>query len=737
MKKYLETMLEIGREDKGARESIANKSEAETIDALMLEMAAARWQLDMLKVLPQTMSSKQVNDCMNESSRVKIFVTFSHIRKCARDPDMLVEMLEDFKETVQSLALPDDVSLMRDVVIKEYEIQAVLARFAGEVPVVVQKAAMRAHGDNDGDSDSDENMADDSDDSVDEAKAAKTRAAKAKAGKAPRSKSRRDDGDDDSDYDDGSDENGADDDDDDDDDDDLPASKPPVTKASLRALREAIDTILRPPEDDSVETENDPELAETSPAAAAFKMAREALENIHRAFKAAQKNSRSRLNQKNHEKAVREAQNIFAEFEASHRWDHFIALLEEFMRYCQTFAIPSTPRLLRLLRNGSYQSHAPSDENLVGDQGVVGDAADSFDDGPATPQDQVKKPDAAGQSSPPPLPRSAAPAPRAHASVSEMTSGGFRPSTLLRQMKLDFLRRGNHSEADWAEICEMTPIQAREKVTDFVQSAVAANSHASYMPLTQSQDHHDDVTAHHAHQHSMDVDGMQQLTQGPASDDEVLNQHLKHHQQHIAGHVDHVDHVPDHDDDDDDDDGHTVVDDAKRLRQQSRHRRAKVRDPIEVLMLGGKPGQTIDVSPGSTTLGVRPRTAPKRKLMYDSNAENDSPFASQFDDEANRRTSYSQVAAARTEELFEKALARKRRKPIPWSAKESEALAEGVRVHGSGNWAAILREDRESAEPVFHKSRTSVSLKDRARNIMLKKQREKKAQEEAGAHADQ
>ena len=53
-----------------------------------------------------------------------------------------------------------------------------------------------------------------------------------------------------------------------------------------------------------------------------------------------------------------------------------------------------------------------------------------------------------------------------------------------------------------------------------------------------------------------------------------------------------------------------------------------------------------------------------------------------------------------------------RRKTVRWSACEVDALLAGVRLHGVGKWAAILRNS-----PVFNGVRTSVDLKDKWRNL--------------------
>lgn len=53
-----------------------------------------------------------------------------------------------------------------------------------------------------------------------------------------------------------------------------------------------------------------------------------------------------------------------------------------------------------------------------------------------------------------------------------------------------------------------------------------------------------------------------------------------------------------------------------------------------------------------------------------------------------------------------------RRKTVRWSQREVDALLAGVRAHGVGKWAAILRHSQ-----VFNGVRTSVDLKDKWRNL--------------------
>eukprot|EP00177_Eucheuma_denticulatum_P003626 GFKZ01006571.1.p1 GENE.GFKZ01006571.1~~GFKZ01006571.1.p1 ORF type:complete len:584 (+),score=99.27 GFKZ01006571.1:614-2365(+) len=53
-----------------------------------------------------------------------------------------------------------------------------------------------------------------------------------------------------------------------------------------------------------------------------------------------------------------------------------------------------------------------------------------------------------------------------------------------------------------------------------------------------------------------------------------------------------------------------------------------------------------------------------------------------------------------------------RRKTVRWSSGEVDALLSGVRVHGVGRWATILRHSK-----VFKGVRTSVDLKDKWRNL--------------------
>lgn len=53
-----------------------------------------------------------------------------------------------------------------------------------------------------------------------------------------------------------------------------------------------------------------------------------------------------------------------------------------------------------------------------------------------------------------------------------------------------------------------------------------------------------------------------------------------------------------------------------------------------------------------------------------------------------------------------------RRKTVRWSSAEVDGLLEGVREHGVGKWAAILR-----SSAAFNTVRTSVDLKDKWRNL--------------------
>jgi len=52
---------------------------------------------------------------------------------------------------------------------------------------------------------------------------------------------------------------------------------------------------------------------------------------------------------------------------------------------------------------------------------------------------------------------------------------------------------------------------------------------------------------------------------------------------------------------------------------------------------------------------------------------------------------------------------------LPWSLDEIQALIDGVKAHGAGNWAVILNENKEIFNSV--KPRTSVDLKDKYRNL--------------------
>lgn len=53
-----------------------------------------------------------------------------------------------------------------------------------------------------------------------------------------------------------------------------------------------------------------------------------------------------------------------------------------------------------------------------------------------------------------------------------------------------------------------------------------------------------------------------------------------------------------------------------------------------------------------------------------------------------------------------------RRKTVRWSSAEVDGLLDGVREHGVGKWAAILR-----SSGAFNAVRTSVDLKDKWRNL--------------------
>eukprot|EP01034_Spumella_vulgaris_P021856 gene21856-27928_t len=52
---------------------------------------------------------------------------------------------------------------------------------------------------------------------------------------------------------------------------------------------------------------------------------------------------------------------------------------------------------------------------------------------------------------------------------------------------------------------------------------------------------------------------------------------------------------------------------------------------------------------------------------------------------------------------------------IKWSFDEEETLINGVKIHGCGNWALILRDPRFKG--MFHDCRTNVHLKDKYRNL--------------------
>lgn len=55
--------------------------------------------------------------------------------------------------------------------------------------------------------------------------------------------------------------------------------------------------------------------------------------------------------------------------------------------------------------------------------------------------------------------------------------------------------------------------------------------------------------------------------------------------------------------------------------------------------------------------------------------------------------------------------AKERRKTVRWTPEEVEELKKGVRDHGAGKWATILRYGQ------FNEVRTSVDLKDKWRNL--------------------
>ena len=61
-----------------------------------------------------------------------------------------------------------------------------------------------------------------------------------------------------------------------------------------------------------------------------------------------------------------------------------------------------------------------------------------------------------------------------------------------------------------------------------------------------------------------------------------------------------------------------------------------------------------------------------------------------------------------------------RKRPVLWTLEETSCLAKGVKEHGTGKWAKILNQYRHVFEA---QNRTSVSLKDRWRNLENAKKR--------------
>jgi len=65
---------------------------------------------------------------------------------------------------------------------------------------------------------------------------------------------------------------------------------------------------------------------------------------------------------------------------------------------------------------------------------------------------------------------------------------------------------------------------------------------------------------------------------------------------------------------------------------------------------------------------------------------------------------------------------RKVRDRIYWTTEEVDALTEGVKKYGAGNWAVILRAYKNK----FHDKRKPPDLKDKWRNVLAQKNKVKK-----------
>mmetsp|Transcript_3783 Transcript_3783/g.6760 ORF Transcript_3783/g.6760 Transcript_3783/m.6760 type:complete len:759 (-) Transcript_3783:413-2689(-) len=749
LKTYRSEMRKLS-EKMGVIENTMTKQEAENLDAMLVEIAAARWQLPMLEAFKECMSSEVIHSISTKNDRANIFVCFASIRDSARDPENdLDSMMHEFNDIVAKLTLPDSALGISELVALEFRIQTVLSKFAGPVPPPVHERVIndestqhtqsgeREHADSINDDDDDDDEAgegpatqaprDDSDDEDDGKEAKAGKSDKSSDGSSEASALRTD-----------------------------PPSKDPATK-----LRKAIDSTWVE-EDDIMSADDNINLW---PARAAAKLARDSLEEIVEAYRTAQR-SRPRGNrrggQNQSDKNLQDAHNLFWAFETAHSWPDFIKLLEEFMRFCQTFVVQHPPKLLQLMRQGRQaisraSSQSASMHGNDDDDDVVIRNRNTSLLGPATPRSHLRRPTKVAQHSSA-APRSAHQQHMASSSSppSNRVQGGIPRSKLYTQLQNEFLRRHGNSYEEWEKLRNLTPFDAREKVTTFVQSAVAANSS---MPPTRSADiivHHNSNhdSHHHHHNHHQQHESDELLDESRFH----YNMHGSHSKRklhaevpkHYASGKRSRHHDDDHDDGfphmapmDDNDDRDTVVDAAKALRENSRMLRNKFKDPLDLMLLQSKkltiqPAATSsglaegESSPTSTMAGARPRPRAKRRLEYDSNPENDSPFASQFGQDENRSPAHQDDRASHinSDTLFERAikpLRKTRRKPVPWTMKETDALVNGVRLHGKGNWAEILRENR----PAFHSTRTSVSLKDRYRNIELKRVKDDKDEAES------
>mmetsp|Transcript_2169 Transcript_2169/g.4111 ORF Transcript_2169/g.4111 Transcript_2169/m.4111 type:complete len:552 (-) Transcript_2169:29-1684(-) len=157
---------------------------------------------------------------------------------------------------------------------------------------------------------------------------------------------------------------------------------------------------------------------------------------------------------------------------------------------------------------------------------------------------------------------------------------------------------------------------------------------------------------------------------------------------------------------DGDADGDAVIDEnGNRVRN---HRRV---DPDDKLYGDIEFYQTDDED---VAAGAGRRAAGSSRVSNKSNL--DPSLAQEFDE-------FDQYATAKPGK-------RRRKKPIPWTDAETEALMEGIELYGLGHWARILMHFSNVFEP---NARTSVSLKDRYRNIEMRKARtEEKTKQQLG-----